>query len=708
MDRLQSPIPTLAFFPQGISGEKPVPQPEVRDGLTLNQINGFLQPTQTRLHDRQMATCQVLDFDPPDVYEEKARGNMKAFLVINNKEFSKCPFESPTSAWLSSEQIQFLGKSDKGRALLMLVNDADLLATECVGKKCIHTVGEFVRHEKLPFEFSFDANTLLNEIRAYFAALIYNVIGSRRDYYIRDMQTLNDLNLTGIETVNYERLLAKIVLFVARDIKRVNLSRESLLVDFLRTVELNTESESCSLLNLTEEAFAVWLDMQLAFYKMIVSNFWLFDTKVITGASRLLWSFCNDGAASPECVFNNQEKILDYMAFFLIPDQVLPVLFSKPITDTVKCVLSPTANEVLLSRVKTSSPPGAFPRNMNTDLLTTGEEFEYLRPNGTEFTTNEIDATLKQWHSKLEEILKNSNISDFYIKPDCYTGSHLIGSLGVRISNWHYTAHMDAGVLEVNTSPYHLNQFYKINGESVSVYHCFDVFIFAIARSLRLPTCSGHKHIGLDKALYGNGEIILRLLLDVERRAWFPRLFLREQKAEDYFCYIRNHPRKEPHIFVLNAFVMAFNKQLQISPERKINESFCSIKELSTALTMRGVWSDKYVPLNLLHLSANVAEQESERVRKARTTIEFRFPQAPRSGEEAKRINELFTAWLQLMEQHQHDNKPLQLELGDPMDYAENKDDEVERLFCDFVKELGLDWDTFKHLSFLPHEKLSL
>ncbi len=342
---------------------------------------------------------------------------------------------------------------------------------------------------------------------------------------------------------------------------------------------------------------------------------------------------------------------------------------------------------------------------MNTELLTAGEEFEFLRPQGEEFSTEEAAKTLHQWHCKLEEVLKKNNISDFSIVHQ-YNRDQLLKSLKIRIGNWHCRVYKDYGVLEVNTSPYHLNEVFTIQGSTVAVYHCFNVYILDIAKSLRLPTMSGHKHIGIENALYGNGEILLRLLLDVEKRSWLPRLFMREQSSLENFNYMHNDPDKETYLFVLNALVTSFNQQLQICPDRKINESFSSIKALAEALIMRGVWSGKMIPLNLLNLSATAPEQASEGVREARTTIEFRFPQAPRSGDEAKRINELFTAWLQLMEQHQHDNKPLKLELNDPMDYAENKDAEVEGLFCDFVKELGLDWDAFKHLSFLPHEKL--
>ena len=631
---------------------------------------------------------------------------MKAFLENNFNKQSSCELSSkpPVSAWLSSEQVQLLSNSCEGEMLLMLINDLDLLATECIGKK--YCSQEYKKPEKLPFQFSSDKYLLLKKIRRCFSQLIFTVIKKKRACFGKDLEPCEDQRLTMIDIINYERLLVKIIVFIFRDIEKFDLSCESLLVDFKRTVALGEKPEFYNLVNLTDEAFEIWLDMQSSLYKAIRGEVFYRDTQVIAGVNRFLWSFCDYGVVSPGHISSRQKEILDYLVFFLIPDQVLPLLFSKSVTSKEKTAASATTKESQTLNIEMASSPRTFPRSMNTDLLTIGEEFELLTPQGEDFSKEEAAKTLHQWHCKLEEVLKNNNISDFSIAHQYDDSDQLLECLEIRIGNWHCRVYEDYGVLEVNTSPYHLNEVFTIQGSTVAVYHCFNVFILDIAKSLRLPTRSGHKHIGIENALYGNGEILLRLLLDVEKRSWLPRLFMRERRADSNFTYMRNCFNRETCLFVLNALITSFNQQLQICPDRKINESFHSIKALAEALIMRGVWSQKMIPLNLLNLSAMAPEQASEGVREARTTIEFRFPQAPRTGEEAQRINELLIAWLQLMEQHQHDNKPLKLELGDPMDYAENKNDEVERLFCDFVKELGLDWNTFRHLSFLPQEKL--
>ena len=332
---------------------------------------------------------------------------------------------------------------------------------------------------------------------------------------------------------------------------------------------------------------------------------------------------------------------------------------------------------------------------MSTDLLTFGEEFEFLTSQGQEFSKEEVDRTLKQWRDDLVKILGDNSIQDYSIEPSQ-------ASLDIRIGNWFYKIYDDYNVLEVNTSPYRLDQIFTIHKLSLTAYQCFDNFVLDIAKGMHLCVRSGHKHIGIDKALYGNSEILLRLLIDVEKRAWLPRVFLREKRSENNFCYAKQS-LKYP-TFVLKALVAAFNQQLQTNPARKIDENFDSFINLTCVLDEIGLWQGKIIPLNLQHLSASAPEHECEGVRKARTTIEFRFPQTPRTGEEAKRLNQLFAAWLQLMERHQHHNTPLALELNDPMSYAEGKDDEVISLFHDFVQELGLEWDTFRHCSFLPHE----
>ncbi len=414
--------------------------------------------------------------------------------------------------------------------------------------------------------------------------------------------------------------------------------------------------------------------------------------EISRGVNRFTWSFFDSGIVSTDKIKENQNLIFNYMTFFLIPNQILPPLFQHPMTNPSQPSCS-FANQP------------HFPKDLTVTQLTFGEEFEFLSEQGKEFSREEANKTLKNWRILLEQILEEKCIKDFSINPLYSVLDNFLISLKINIGKWQYRVFFDIDdILEVNTSPYCLDDNFIVQGKAVNVYKLFDFFILNIAEGLHLPTLSGHKHIGIDKALHGNGEILLRLLLDVEKRGWLPRLFMREQKSKSHFRYLSQNMFSA---FSLHAVIEAFNRQLRINPKRNKNESFNSIKQLAEAIKAVGLWTHKSVPLNLDHLTANTLELEKEAkaggVRNACVTIEFRFPQAPRTGKEAKLLNQVFAAWLQLMEKHQHSNKPLELNLDDPMDYAEGKDDKVMELFHDFIQELELelDWDTFKCCSFL-------
>ncbi len=349
MDTVQSYASGIPITPEVTPETILALQPVVRVIPALQQkVNSFQSPCNaTRLPDRQISTCQALGFEPPETYEEKARGNMKAFLENNFYKQSSCELSSipPVSAWLSSEQVQLLSNSCEGEMLLMLINDIDLFATECIGKE--YCSQEYKKPEKLPFEFSSDKNVLLKRIRQYFSRLVFTAIKVRRGRFGENLEPCEDQNLTMIDIINYERLLVKIMVFISRDIEKFDLSCESLLVDFKRTVALGEKSEFYNLVNLTDKAFETWLDMQSSFYKAIRGEVYYKDTQIIAGANRFLWSFCDHGVVSPGHIASRQKEILNYLMFFLIPDQVLPLLFSKSITSTEKTAVSATAKESL-------------------------------------------------------------------------------------------------------------------------------------------------------------------------------------------------------------------------------------------------------------------------------------------------------------------------------------------------------------------------
>ncbi len=698
MESLQSTYPPFSLAPKKASGKDRAEKHAAAHGCEpIPGRESSSSPLPRKgLSGRQVSTWPVQRFASPAAYETQAIANMGAFIAKNSYEKSLQSFsdQPPAIPWLSPEQVQILTQSNEGETLLMLINDLYQLATICTGRKGRYSHKTFEITEHSPFKFSVDPIDFLENMRSFFQQTLCATVSCSPYCHGIPLNESQHPNLTRIDIINFERLLVKAWTYQVSSDKFIELNNKSLLIDFIRV--LKPGSAHYGLLNLVPKAFADWVDMQSALSNLKVYLNHRQTEKLAMGINRFIWSFFKDGIVSVEKIQINEDQILNYSMFFLIPDQILPLLFQTPITDDseftdTKKLACPSTEKMKI--------PTSFPRSITTDLLTFGEEFEFITEQHGNFSVEEADKTMMKWHTKLEEILGNKGITDFDIIPSYHSKNHLMKSLDIRIGNWYYRIYHDFNVLEVNTSPYTLDQSFAVQGEALNVYQFFDHFVLDIAKNLHLPTRSGHKHIGIDKALHGNSEILLRLLLDTEKRGWFPRLFLREQRSVEHFRYMSQDSYSRPA--TLSTIVESFNQQLQIDPDRKINESFDSIKKLVEVLQDMDLWAKKEVPLNLKHLSGNTSEKADNEVREACTTIEFRFPQAPRTGKEAELLNRIFVAWLQLMEKHQHGNIPLRLEQDDPMDYLTGRDNKVMGLFREFIQELELDWDTFRTCSFL-------
>lgn len=150
----------------------------------------------------------------------------------------------------------------------------------------------------------------------------------------------------------------------------------------------------------------------------------------------------------------------------------------------------------------------------------------------------------------------------------------------------------------------------------------------------------------------------------------------------------------------MQGLIKQFNQKLVAGTARCEKVGYAGIVGLEKALSDLGL-SDKCRPLNLKHLLQTEVSTPSALVSEPDTTIEFRFPQAARSGDEARFWNELLCAWMLKMERDQRENKPLQTEFNNPMDYKD--DQEVLKLFKEFAEELGLEWSQARLLSHISH-----
>ena len=441
-----------------------------------------------------------------------------------------------------------------------------------------------------------------------------------------------------------------------------------------------------ALLDLKPEACDAWLDGHKRLYTLVHEK--LVGRGIGQSAAKSIchffWSSFPGGKLSADN-FSLIERELAQYAWLEIAKPVLSTMFQNP--------LGSQLSEAGLD--ESSMPP------LDVNELTYGEEFEFYLKNDGLGVEEEFKDILKQWTALTEEVLKKKQITDYEIMlfdpPE-------ESELQLRVGHWHGKIFLDGiDVLEVNTSPYYLNgrltpqqenSGQEKSGSIEDVYQLFDLIIFGVVEKIGLKPRSGHKHVDISRALHGNAEVLFRLLVDVEARAWLPRLQGREARSKDVFLYLKQEPASMSR--TMSFLVEQFNRQLVIAPERRKKACYDDTVRLKEALKDLGLLN-KNKPLNLLHLKPTELAAPGSDVSVPSTTIEFRFPQAARSGEEAKAMNKMLCAWLQLMERDQRDNKPLRDYFNDPMAY--NNDQEVIALFRGFARELGIDWEQARQLS---------
>ena len=443
-----------------------------------------------------------------------------------------------------------------------------------------------------------------------------------------------------------------------------------------------------ALLRLKPEAFGSWLRVHHSLYRLVHEQ--LAGSKIseksAEAISHFLWSCFPGGRLSAE-TFRSIEGELKQYAESQIAKPALSTMFQNPLA-------MQSAQDVELNK-------GALLSGLDIRELTYGEEFEfYIKEPGSRPTDEEFMEVLKKWAGYIEEALQENHILDYDIK---LSEGSFDSYLSLWVGGWHARIFIDGDVLEVNTSPYRLDGSLPSQRESagrgVDTYQLFDLVVFGITEKMGLKPRSGHKHVDISRALHGNSEVLFRLLVDVDCRAWLPRLQRREARSESMFSYLKQGKAAESR--AMEFLIGQFNQQLEVAPQRRKGACYADVVQLERALTDLGI-SHRLRPLNLKHLSLTEVTTPAAKVTRPKTTIEFRFPQSARNGDEAKIMNEMLCAWLQLMERNQRANKPLKAEFNDPMEYKD--DQEVMRLFRGFIQELGLDWGRFLKLSHIDSD----
>ena len=273
----------------------------------------------------------------------------------------------------------------------------------------------------------------------------------------------------------------------------------------------------------------------------------------------------------------------------------------------------------------------------------------------------------------------------------------------LAIGQWHACVFPDIWddmrLLEVNVSPYKLGQTFKIGDTDCLVDELFTKFVTEISEEMNLDISSGHKHVDLRQSIGGNPELLFRMLVDVENKAWLSKCFKTEAYSDKSHKYVIQGEFGEKSSELLDMMTKAFNKSIQLGKTGKGGDFFKTNKPIIS------FWS-KLLGNNLeRYISANFRLDKDEDNREARlgnvvshpsNTAEFRFFNCPRNGGEALLISRLLEAWFIKIAEDQEAGIEIKYTPCDPMARMDSL--ELKRKYKHFIESLGLNPGEYEKL----------
>ncbi len=302
------------------------------------------------------------------------------------------------------------------------------------------------------------------------------------------------------------------------------------------------------------------------------------------------------------------------------------------------------------------------PLCLRANKIINGDEFEYWAGGESDQNKNKrIVQLLEQLdaHARMEAERLNVIQKDFTTTMDCYPDDYEREydrgkpRLKIRFGAWECVAHRDCWLgeplFEINASPYKIDEHYTVNGKRFSVYDIYELFITSFARKAGLQPSSGHKHIDIHESVGGNPEYLFRLLVSAEQSSFLSLVFKTEEYSDSSNQYVCQSAESPCKIRALKTMVNSFNEFLSLGFTGKSGDHF-SINEC-----FRHFWSglfscttSKYAPIGMRELTPLGMKREAELGKPClpRNTLEFRFFNCCRNGEEVKKINIFLDAWL--------------------------------------------------------------
>ncbi len=379
---------------------------------------------------------------------------------------------------------------------------------------------------------------------------------------------------------------------------------------------------------------------------------------------------------------NLLEELYDHLGMKCIPHCINSLLFLEDSSSTLTC-------EVY--------------QKLKPDQFMYGEEFEYYTGISikSEKALSDFEKLLITWKQKLEERLTEIGVPSSVVQLKLLKGEHgkcksFYEILDIQIGSWHARVFNDIWgdmyLLEVNVSPYKIGQTFKLGDRKYPVDLLFTKFVTEISQEMKLAISSGHKHIDLRQSIGGNPELLFRMLVDVEDKAWLGRCFKTEAYSDKSHKYVVQGEFGQKASRLLGCVIVKFNELLEQGRTGKGGDFFKTNKPI------RQFWSkllghapERYIPMNL-RLYEDVDNQEARTghvVSHPSNTGEFRFFNCPRSGDEAVLLSRLLEAWFIKVSKDQESGVKVQYTPCDPL--VEISSSELKSKYRYFIESLGLD-----------------
>ncbi|WP_163372986.1 hypothetical protein [Endozoicomonas acroporae] len=325
----------------------------------------------------------------------------------------------------------------------------------------------------------------------------------------------------------------------------------------------------------------------------------------------------------------------------------------------------------------------------NPDLVRFGEEFEFSLESSPGKKLSP-DLLIKKWSEHISFLMSSMNIpeSEFSI---IIKNSNRVKELDFTFGDWNCKFYPDFGVFEVNCSPYTIDQVFTCNGATYTAYELFDIFILAPADLFLLKGISGHKHIDIRNSISNNPELLFRFLLSVENERFLVKALDRERECEEFFPYLSMCNGAPQWKSLLDHTIQLINKELAAGKTTQPTGFY------TYAYVFQQLWELKHVycPAKIRLAPQHASNNSEKRVCKPDGTLELRFWHGARTGQEARKINEIILSWMNTLSQQQKNKIPLFLKLDDVEPIDLNR---IEILFDNFCKNIGLQPEKYRDL----------